>query len=130
MAVQHSDRQRGIGLQSTAVATSHFVIGAGWGSAAVFALAPPSGAVCTDIRGKFTITASTTTPAQATATIVFTYADGAFVTAPHAIITTSNDNAIDTGHVTWSSTTTALTITFLVLPVDTKVYTFTYLLIP
>lgn len=112
-------------LQKTAVAAANFVVGAGWGTVAAFALTAGS----TDQRGSFTVTASTTGVAQATATIVFTFADGAWAAAPFCIATTTNNNSIDTGHVTWSSTTTALTLTFSLLPVDTKVYTFTYALI-
>jgi hypothetical protein len=41
-------------------------------------------------------------------------------------VTTTNTNSIDTGHVTWTSTTTAVTLTFSLLPVAAAVYTFTY----
>jgi hypothetical protein len=116
-------------LQKTPVVVGDFVAGAGWGTASVLALAPPSGSVCTDQRGCITITASTTGLSQATATVVFTFKDGAYETPPFAIVTTTNNNSIDTGKVTWSTTTTALTMTFSLLPVDTKVYTFTYALI-
>jgi hypothetical protein len=109
-------------LQRTTLAASHFTVGAGWGTEAVLAITTGS----TDQRGKFTVTASTTGVAQATATVVITFADGAWAAAPFCVVTTTNNNSIDTGHVTWSSTTTALTLTFSLLPVDTKVYTFTY----
>jgi hypothetical protein len=112
--------------QLTAVAASNFALGVGWGGAAVFALTAGS----TDRAGQFTITASTTTPAQATATVVFTFADGAFEVAPIAIITTTNTNSLTAASaMAWTATTTALTMTHSILPVDTKVYTFNYVLI-
>ncbi len=40
-------------------------------------------------------------------------------------MTCNNSVAIDTGHVAWSCTTTALTITYSVLPAA-GTYTFTY----
>lgn len=113
------------GSIGTALVAGNVAIGVGWGGTAVLAITAGSN----DQAGQFVITASATTPAQATATIVLTFADGAYNAAPWCLCTTTNDNAIDTGHVTWSSTTTALTLTFTVLPVATKIYTFTYLVI-
>lgn len=106
-----------------AAVAADFVIGAGWGGTATLALATGS----TDQCGRFTITASATTPAQATATIVHTFAGGAFDFAPIALVTTTNTNSIDTGHVTCTTTTTAATYTFAVTPVAAAVYTFNYL---
>lgn len=103
--------------------SANFALGVGWGDGSV-ALAITTGS--NDQRGKFTVTSAGSNQAQATATVVITFADGAWAAAPFAIVTTTNTNSIDTGHVTWSSTTTALTLTFSLLPVDTKVYTFTY----
>lgn len=110
-------------LQKTTVVTGDFALGAGWGTTASLAFV---GTAPTDQRGKFTVTSTGTGQSQATATVVFTFKDGAWESAPTCIVTTTNDNSIDTGHVTWTSTTTALTLTFSLLPVDTKVYTFTY----
>lgn len=107
----------------TALAAGNFALGAGWGAGT---LAIGTGA--NDVAGNFTITAVTGGGlAQATATIVITYATP-YATAPRAVIVTvTDDSAIDEGHCTWSSTTTALTLTFSVLPVNTKLYKFTYL---
>ncbi len=109
-------------LQRNTLAAGHVAIGAGWGTTGTVAITTGS----TDQRGQIVVTASGASFAQATATIVITFADGAWASAPFCIVTTTNDNSIDTGHVTWSSTTTALTLTFSLLPVDTKIYKFTY----
>lgn len=115
-------------LQKNTVVAGDFALGAGWGGAATIAVATGS----TDQRGQITITASTTTPAQATATVVFTFADGAFATAPRTVIlTTTNDNSLTAyAGVAYSVTTTALTMTYSILPVDAKVYKINYLIIP
>ena len=109
-------------VQKTAAAASNFVLGAGWGSTRSATLTSGS----TDQRGRLTITASGSSYAQATATVVQTFADGAYASAPFVIATITSTSAIDEGHVTWSSTTTAVTYTYSVLPVSTKVYTLTY----
>lgn len=113
-------------LQRTTLAAAHFALGVGWGDGEVV-LEIATGS--TDQRGSFTITSAGASQAQATATVVITFADGAWVTAPFCLVSTTNDNSIDTGHATWSSTTTALTLTLSVDPVDTKIYTFTYVCI-
>jgi hypothetical protein len=112
-------------LQKTTVVVGDFALGVGWGSTASAALT----AGATDQRGKITITSAGTGQAQATATVVFTYADGAFASAPTCIPHVTSTSAIDEGKLTWTSTTTALTLTYSVLPVATKVYTITYALI-
>lgn len=126
-----------IGMNSTAVgrigatngsdlATGNVAIGAGWGTTRSFAITAGSN----DQAGQIVVTASGASFSQATATITITFADGAYPSTPRCVlITTTNDNSIDTGHATYSVTTTALTITFSVLPVDTKIYKFNYLVI-
>lgn len=112
-------------LQRTTLASSHFTLGAGWGTTPILAITSGS----TDQRGSFTITADAT-PTQATATIVITFADGAYASAPFALVNTYNDNDIDDGAVvTVETSTTALTMVHSILPVDTKVYTFHYVVI-
>lgn len=109
-------------LQKTTAVVGDFVLGAGWGTTPIVALAAGS----TDQRGTLTITADAT-PAQATATVVHTFKDGAYAAAPFAIVTSTNDAALDTGHVLASTTTTtAATWTYQILPVDTKVYIIRY----
>lgn len=108
-------------LQRTASAVGDFVLGAGWGTTPVVALTAGS----TDQRGTLTITADAT-PAQATATVVHTFADGAYESAPFPQMTVTNDASIDTGHVVVTTTTTAATWTYSVLPVDTNIYIFHY----
>jgi hypothetical protein len=108
--------------QPALVAATHFALGAGWGASTIVL-----GTGANDVAGNFTITAATGGGlAQATATITITYAKP-YATAPRAVlVTVTDDSAIDEGHCTWSSTTTALTLTFSVLPVNTKIYKFTY----
>lgn len=109
-------------VQTNAASASDFALGAGWGGTASAALTAGS----TDQRGTLVITASATTPAQATATVTHTFADGAYDSAPFPIVTVSSTSAIDEGHVAIAMTTTTATWTFSVLPVATKVYTFNY----
>jgi hypothetical protein len=110
-------------LQLTAPTAASFALGVGWGSTASVAVASGS----TDQRGQITITAGGTGFAQATATVTFTFADGAFKSPPFCFLPTTNDNSIDTGKCTWTSTTTGAVFTFSVLPVDTKHYVINYL---
>lgn len=109
-------------LQKTTLATANIAIGAGWGTTGSFTLLTGS----TDQRGQITVTASGASFAQATATMVLTFADGAYNAAPFCIPHVTSNSAIDEGHLTWTSTTTALTLTFSVLPVDTKIYKITW----
>ena len=106
----------------TALVAGDVAIGAGWGTTATKAITSGSN----DVAGQIVVTSSGASQAQATATVVITFTT-AYATAPRTVIvTTTNDNSIDTGHATYSVTTTALTITFSLLPVDTKVYKFNY----
>lgn len=125
MPSQGRNRGQVTATGNTALVAGNVALGVGWGGSGSFTLGTGSN----DVAGKIVVTADSTggAVAQATATIVITFATP-YAVAPRAVlVTTSNDNSIDTGHTTWSATTTALTITFLVLPVTTKIYTFTYL---
>ena len=113
-------------LQHTALTIASFAFGAGWGDGTLVKTLTTGS---TDQRGQFTVQSVGSNQAQATATVVLTFADGAYASAPFGFVTTSNDNSLDTGHVTVSCTTTAMTITFLVTPVNTKIYTFNYLVV-
>lgn len=111
------------GSVGTAITSAAFALGVGWGDdAPVLAITTGSN----DQRGKFTITSDGSNQAQATATVVITFCDGAFASAPFGLVTVTSTSSIDEGHVTCTTTTTAATLTFSVLPVDTKIYTFTY----
>lgn len=107
------------------VAGTHYALGAGWGASTI---ALTTGA--NDVAGKFTITAATGGGlAQATATITITFATP-YTTAPRAVlVTVTSDSAIDEGHVVTTWTTTTLTMTYSVLPVNTKIYIFNYLVV-
>jgi hypothetical protein len=106
----------------TDLAAGDVAIGAGWGTTATKAITAGSN----DFAGQIVVTSAGASQAQATATVVITFKTP-YATAPRVVlVTTTNDNSIDTGHATWSATTTALTLTFSVLPVATKVYTLNY----
>ena len=108
------------GSIGTAVAASNFAFGAGWGASTVSAVATGS----TDQRGQITITCATGGGlAQATATLTFTFADGAYASAPWIIPHSTNSNGVDTGK--WdvtTRTTTTVVLTFSVLPVNAATY--------
>lgn len=120
---QGRNRGRLDASSGTALAAGNVAIGAGWGTTATAAITSGSN----DQAGQIVVTASGASFAQATATVVITFADGAYASTPRCVlVTTTNDNSIDTGHCTYSVTTTALTITFSLLPVDTKIYKINY----
>lgn len=109
----------------TALSASNVAIGAGWGTTGSAAITSGSN----DVAGQIVVTASGASFAQATATVVITFTTAYASTPRVVLVTTTNDNSIDTGHATWSATTTALTLTFSVLPVDTKIYKLNYLVV-
>lgn len=122
-----SDGGRLDGSNATAVTDADFAIGAGWGGTATFTVTAGS----TDQRGQIVITASATTPAQATATVALTFVDGAYASTPFAIVQLAlSTNAVaDPQPTAVSATTTGLSWTSGVLPVATKEYTFNYAVI-
>lgn len=121
-----SDGGRLDGSLGTALAAANVAIGAGWGGTATFAIRTGS----TDQRGVITITASATTPAQATATIAITFADGAFAVAPplygFQLLYCDNAVAEPNSFQVQACSTTVLSCTYGTLPVATKVYAFAY----
>jgi len=121
-----SDSTKGGRVQCTAatdLTSAAFTIGAGFGTTSVLAITAGSN----DISGAFTVTCDATA-AQATATIVIVFADLAYPNAPHVLVNVYSDNAItDSGSVRSVTTTLQTTITLDVLPVDTKIYQFSYL---
>jgi hypothetical protein len=102
-----------------AVLATDFVLGAGWGGSTKVVAAGS-----TDEGGDLTITGVTGGGlAQATATIVFTFREGAFPTAPIYVVTSSVDSPLtETGGWAQTATTTALTLTYGVLPVNARIY--------
>ena len=114
------------GSVGTAAVSGDFALGAGWG-AGTKALTTGSNAQ----RGELAITAITGGGlAQATATVIFTFPDGAYASAPFVYVDETNDNSIDTGRFAITAvTTTAVTFTFSLLPVTTKVYKLRYLVV-
>lgn len=126
---QSSSGGRLDGSLGTAVTSSDFAIGAGWGGTATKSVRSGS----TDQRGIITITASASTPAQATATVTLTFADGAYASTPPyysvQLLQSSNAVAEPSELETSACTTTALSWTYGTLPVATKTYTFAYCVI-
>lgn len=114
------------GTIGTAVTTANFVLGAGWGGSTTVVTAGSN-----DQRGELVITGVTGGGlAQATATVTFTFADGAYAAAPWAFAVTDNDNSIDTGRwIKGTASTTAQVWTYSVLPVNGKIYKLQYFVI-
>lgn len=114
------------GSIGTAAVAGDFALGAGWG-ATTKAVTSGSNAQ----RGEIVLTAATGGGlAQATATMTFTFPDGAYASAPWVYVETTNDNSIDTGR--WevtTRTTTSVVLTFSVLPVNAKIYKARYLVV-
>lgn len=123
-----SDGGRIDGSNGSAVASTDFALGVGWGDGTLVKTVT-SGS--TDQRGTITITSVGSNQAQATATVTLTFADGAFASAPFAIVQlVDNTNAVTTAQPQdVTATTTALSWTQAVLPVDTKTYTFTWIVV-
>ena len=92
----------------TDLAAGDVAIGAGWGTTGTKAITSGSN----DVAGQIVVTASGASFAQATATVVITF-KSAYAPAPRTVI----------------ATTTALTLSFSVLPVDTKIYKINYLVV-
>lgn len=109
----------------TALAAGDIALGAGWGSSTVVIRAGSC-----DQNGHITITGVTGGGlAQATATITVTFKEPFPNTPTGAIITTSNDNSITTGMpIAYTLSTTALVMTYSVLPVNAKIYVIDWLI--
>jgi len=102
--------------------TPTVAVGVGWGATGSAALTTGAN----DVAGQVVVTAAGGTYAQATATVTITFGK-AYAVAPRAVlISCVNNVAIDTGHASYAVTTTALTITYKVLPAA-GAYTFDYL---
>lgn len=110
---------------NTAIAAADVAIGEGWGTTGTKTVTSGSN----DVAGQVVVTASGASFAQATATVTITF-KSAYASTPRCVlVTTTNDNSIDTGHATYTVSTTSLVLTFSVLPVDTKIYKLNYLVI-
>jgi hypothetical protein len=95
------------------------VLGAGWGATTKVVTAGS-----TDHGGELVITGVTGGGlAQATATVAFTFKDGAFARAPSFIVTsTASAPLTEVGGWAQSNTTTVGTWTYGVLPVNAVIY--------
>lgn len=122
-----SDGGRLDGSLATAVVAADFALGAGWGTTATISVQ----AGANDQRGIVTVTSSGTGQAQATATVTHAFKDGAYAARPIALVNLQdNTQAVGDGQPTdVDASTTSLTWTHSVLPVDTKTYTFAYVVI-
>ncbi len=99
-------------------------IGVGWGGTATVAVTAGSN----DQRGQIVVTASATTPAQATATVVLTF-KRPWASAPFAVVCEAdNDSAVPAEEPTEiATTTTTLSFKASVVPVATKIYKYNYI---
>lgn len=109
------------GSIGTAVVAGDIVLGAGWGGSTHVVT---TGSTVT--RGEVVITGVTGGGlAQATATLVFTYPQGAFSAKPWFFVESRDSTlaASDWTVTQAATTTTALTITHETLPVNARTYT-------
>lgn len=115
-----------IGSALSAADTS-FVLGAGWGNSATFAVAAGS----TDQRGIITVTSNGTGQSQATANVTLTFKDGAYASTPFALVLLqSSSNAVTEAQPTQvTQTTTTLSWRHSVLPVAAATYRYAYAVI-
>lgn len=115
------------GSIGTAVVAGDIALGVGWGSTASLTVATGS----TDQRGSCTVTSAGTGQSQATATCTFTFHDGAYAATPFGRVQlTANTNAITEAQpMSQTTSTTALAWTHSVLPVASKTYTFTWVVV-
>ena len=123
-----TDAGRLDGSVGRAVTAANFALGVGWGDGAnVITVTAGS----TDQRGTVTIQSIGANQAQATATVALTFIDGAYASAPFALVNLSNnDNAVTTAQPqSVACSTTVLSWTQSVLPVATKVYKFSWAVI-
>jgi len=115
----------------TAAAVGAFVLGVGWGTTAALVV-DPAMAGANDQCGSVQITSNGTGQAQATATVAFTFTDGAYAALPRfALVVCDSSTSALTDQIVCAATltTTVLTWVFPILPVATKVYLFRYLVI-
>lgn len=105
-----------------AIVAGDIVLGAGWGTAPVLAIATGSNGQ----RGQLTITAKAT-PSQATQTIVLTFPEP-YSSAPFCVNkSTTNTNSLTASwEFTCVTTTTTATFTGLVVAVADALYTLDY----
>jgi F420-0:gamma-glutamyl ligase len=111
---------------SRAIVVGDVAIGVGWGGTATFTVTAGS----TDQRGQIVITASATTPSQATATVVLTFAQ-AWEAAPFAIVKEASNDAVVTVEepTEIAVTKTALSWIASVVPVATKIYKYNWIVL-
>jgi hypothetical protein len=113
------------GSLATALSASNVALGVGWGDGTLV-LSIVAGSNCQ--RGSLTVTSVGSNQAQATATVTITFPEGAYASTPFALVNlqdnTSNVNNIQPTDV--ACTTTALSWTHCVIPVDTKTYTYAW----
>jgi hypothetical protein len=112
--------------EGRALVAGDIALGAGWGGAATVAITAGSNSQ----RGQVAVTASATTPAQATSTITITFPK-AFDNVPFPIVCAAvNTQAQTEGVIDIVATATTLAWKANVLPVSTKVYTYNYFVAP
>jgi len=112
--------------EGRALVAGDVALGVGWGSAAVLAITAGSNSQ----RGAISVTASASTPAQATATIAITFPK-AFDNVPFAVVSRAGGTAAVTVFPTVvTCTATVLTIISNTLPVSAEITIFSYFVAP
>ncbi len=108
------------GFAATAIAAGDVALHANWGTT------PGTVVAGTDQRGQLSITTGTTPGANPT--VILTFADGVWTTAPFALVVrTDGLSDLFTVPITWVTSTAALTITLTGTPVA-GVYKFAYII--
>lgn len=125
----HGGRLDGSLGTALAAADTAFVLGAGWGTTATFAVAAGS----TDQRGTITITSAGTGQAQATSNVTLTFKDGTYAgaNAPTVLVTLQrSSNAVaDAQPTEVTSSLTTASWRSGVLPVAAATYRYSYVVI-
>jgi F420-0:gamma-glutamyl ligase len=108
---------------SRALVAGDVAIGVGWGGTASVAVTAGSN----DQRGEIVITASATTPAQATSTVVITFAQP-FQEVPFGVVIQSANDEAATVQAARDVVATKTTLAFKssVVPVAAKIYKYVY----
>lgn len=109
-----------------AIVASDVVLGAGWGGTATVAVTAGSN----DQRGEIVVTASATTPAQATSTVTLTF-KRKFAATPFAVVVQSANDEAAVVQPPRDIVVTETTLVFKssVIPVAAKIYKYQYIVL-
>jgi hypothetical protein len=114
-------RMQGSEYSGGTLAGGSFALHANWGDAASVGTITGTGQ-----RGRFTVTSSGSSQG-ANPTVTITFPDGAWPSAPHAVVGRAGGDQLTVAD-TWSTTTTTLVITFNGTPVAAQTYVYEFIL--